>query len=174
MMYAFPFCPTPALHVPSIRPSLIYNPINIWREVMIMKLLSEQFLRFPLFFPLLLTYLFTELSPSWGAVNCAAPQEPPSISWNPKVQYRVHRSLSWTISIQSTPSHPISLKSTSSLSGYIFSLTSSSIRVIPAMRGSRFHMQKLHLCIYYFFLFLDNRARRWNILNWTATSISRV
>jgi hypothetical protein len=27
----------------------------------------------------LLTYLLTELSPSWGAVNCAAPQEPPSI-----------------------------------------------------------------------------------------------
>jgi hypothetical protein len=40
----------------------------------------------------LLTYLFTELSPSWGAVNCAAPQVPHSISWNPKVQYRVHKS----------------------------------------------------------------------------------
>jgi hypothetical protein len=40
----------------------------------------------------ILTYLFTELSPSWGAVNCAAPQEPPSISWNPEVQYRVHKS----------------------------------------------------------------------------------
>jgi hypothetical protein len=40
----------------------------------------------------LLTYLLTELSPSWGAANCAAPQEPPSIIWNPKVQYRVHKS----------------------------------------------------------------------------------
>jgi hypothetical protein len=38
------------------------------------------------------TYLLTELSPSWGATNCAAPQEPPSISWNQKVQYRVHKS----------------------------------------------------------------------------------
>jgi hypothetical protein len=39
-----------------------------------------------------LTYLLTELSPSWGAVNCAAHQELPSILWNPKVQYRVHKS----------------------------------------------------------------------------------
>jgi hypothetical protein len=36
-----------------------------------------------------LTYLLTELSPSWGAANCAATQELPSILWNPKVQYRV-------------------------------------------------------------------------------------
>jgi hypothetical protein len=40
----------------------------------------------------LLTYLLTELSPSWGAVNCAAPQEPPRSLWNPKFQYRVHKS----------------------------------------------------------------------------------
>jgi hypothetical protein len=37
-------------------------------------------------------YLLTELSPSWGAANYAAPQELPSILWNPKVQYRVHNS----------------------------------------------------------------------------------
>jgi hypothetical protein len=43
--------------------------------------------------PYLLTYLLTELSPSWGAANCADPQEPPSILWNPEVQYRVHKSL---------------------------------------------------------------------------------
>jgi hypothetical protein len=36
--------------------------------------------------------LFTELSPSWGAANFAAPQELPSILWNPKVQYRVYKS----------------------------------------------------------------------------------
>jgi hypothetical protein len=40
----------------------------------------------------LLTYLLRELSPSWGAINCAAPQEPPSNLWNPKVQYRIHKS----------------------------------------------------------------------------------
>jgi hypothetical protein len=55
------------------------------------------------------TYLFTELSPSWGAVNCAAPQEPPSIygtRWFNTVFTRaLHWSLSWAISIQST--HPI-------------------------------------------------------------------
>jgi hypothetical protein len=38
------------------------------------------------------TYLLTELSPSLGAVSCAAPQELPSILWNPTVQYRVHKS----------------------------------------------------------------------------------
>jgi hypothetical protein len=34
----------------------------------------------------------TELSPSWGAANFAAPQELPSILWKQKVQYRVHKS----------------------------------------------------------------------------------
>jgi hypothetical protein len=41
---------------------------------------------------LLLTYLFTELSPSWEAANCAATQELPSILKNPKVHHRVHKS----------------------------------------------------------------------------------
>jgi hypothetical protein len=40
----------------------------------------------------LLTYLLTELSPSWKAANCATPQELPSILWNPKVHHRVHNS----------------------------------------------------------------------------------
>jgi hypothetical protein len=40
----------------------------------------------------LLTYLLTELSPSWGPAICAAPQELPRILWNPKVQYCVHKS----------------------------------------------------------------------------------
>jgi hypothetical protein len=38
------------------------------------------------------TYLLTELSPSREAANCAVTQEFPSILWNPKVHYRVHKS----------------------------------------------------------------------------------
>jgi hypothetical protein len=40
----------------------------------------------------LLNYLLTELSPFSRATSCVATQERPSILWNPKVQYRVHKS----------------------------------------------------------------------------------
>jgi hypothetical protein len=40
----------------------------------------------------LLTYLLTELSPSWEAANCAATQELPSILGSPKTHHRVHKS----------------------------------------------------------------------------------
>jgi hypothetical protein len=38
-----------------------------------------------------LTHSLMELSSSWEAANYAATQELPSILWNPKVHYRVHK-----------------------------------------------------------------------------------
>jgi hypothetical protein len=81
----------------------------------------------------LITYLLTELSFSWGAINWAATQELPSFSWNPKVQYRIHKSpplvpiLGHIYPIHTTPSHPISLRSTLILSTHLHLCLSSGL-----------------------------------------------
>jgi hypothetical protein len=55
-----------------------------------------------------ITYLLTELSPSWEAANCAANQELPSILWKPKVHHRFHKSSPLApILIQIAPVHTI-------------------------------------------------------------------
>jgi hypothetical protein len=67
------------------------------------------------------TYLLTELSPSWGAINCTATQELPSILWNPKVHVRKSPPLVPILSHINPvhTSHPISLRSILILSTHL-------------------------------------------------------
>jgi hypothetical protein len=58
----------------------------------------------------LLTCLLTELSPSWGAVNCAAPQEPPQHFYEPESSISCSQEPStgpYPEPYQSNPLHPI-------------------------------------------------------------------
>jgi hypothetical protein len=69
------------------------------------------------------SYLLMELSPSGGATNSAGTQEFPSIYGTRRFitvfTRALHWSLSWARSIQSIPSHPISLRSILILSTHL-------------------------------------------------------
>jgi hypothetical protein len=83
--------PTIVREAPSVLSSCMNNLTNIWWSVSLSTKLRFKSLCWTSL-TYLLTFLLTELSPSWEAANCAATQELPSILRNPKVHYCVNKS----------------------------------------------------------------------------------
>jgi hypothetical protein len=81
--------------------------------------------KFPELLTYLLAYLLMELNSSCEVANCADIQEFPSILWNPRVHYRVHKSPplvpnpSQIDKVPTIPSHPIYLRSILILSTHL-------------------------------------------------------